>query len=212
MSAAAAALVSRFSGRSGIGFAIIAVHVVLIYGLCMWSPIRQVFNQAPLEASIIDMPNVTEAALPPPPPQIAPVQLPTMDPPVITISDPPPANAITIAKVEEAPPQQTQGAPRVITDVAYLEPPAPKYPPESRRTGEQGLVILKVLINELGRAARIEIERSSGFARLDAAARAAVERAVFRPYVENGVPRMALATIPVDFTWKSRAAARSGRS
>ena len=54
--------------------------------------------------------------------------------------------------------------------------------------------------------ARVDVEQSSGFARLDAAARAAVERALFKPYVENGVPRMALAMIPIEFTWKSRAA------
>jgi protein TonB len=69
-----------------------------------------------------------------------------------------------------------------------------------------------VLINELGRAARIEVERSSGYARLDAAARAAVERALFKPYIEDGAPRMALAMIPIEFTWKSRAANRGGRS
>lgn len=213
MSAAAAGLLQRATSRGGIGVAIIGVHVVLIYGLCVWSPIRAVFNQAPLEANIIDMPTEEVEATPPPPPEVVKVELPTMDPPVISIAEEPPPNAITIVKVEDkAPPQPTQAAPRVVTDVAYLEPPAPKYPPESRRSGEQGLVILRVLINEIGRAARIEIEQSSGFARLDAAARAAVERAVFKPYVENGVPRMALATIPIDFTWKSRSAVRSGRS
>jgi protein TonB len=94
----------------------------------------------------------------------------------------------------------------VVTDVAYVEAPQPRYPPESRRSGEEGLVVLRVLINELGRAARIDIERSSGHQRLDEAARAAVQRALFRPYVENGVARMALATIPIEFTWKSRRA------
>jgi protein TonB len=137
-----------------------------------------------------------------------------MEPPLVVINEAPPPNAITVAKVDEPtpPPPPAQGTPKVITDVAYLEPPAPKYPPDSKRTGEQGLVVLRVLINELGRAARVDVERSSGFARLDAAARMAVERAVFKPYIENGVARTALATIPIDFTWKSRSAARSGSS
>ena len=131
------------------------------------------------------------------------------------IAEEPAPNAITVAKVEQQPapaPQATNAPPREITDIAYLEPPAPKYPPESKRTGEEGLVVLRVVINELGRAAQIDVERSSGFARLDAAARAAVERALFKPYVENGVPRIALARIPVEFNWKSRAANRGGRS
>jgi protein TonB len=211
---AAAALLSRITGRGGIGAAIVAVHVLLIYGLCSWSPIRAVFDQTPLEASIIDMPVAEDSAPPPPPPQVIAVELPTMEPPLVVINEAPPPNAITVAKVDEPtpPPPPAQGTPKVITDVAYLEPPAPKYPPESKRTGEQGLVVLRVLINELGRAARVDVERSSGFARLDAAARMAVERAVFKPYIENGVARTALATIPIDFTWKSRSAARSGSS
>ena len=85
----------------------------------------------------------------------------------------------------------------------------PRYPAESKRSGEEGLVVLRVLINELGRAARVDIERSSGHIRLDEAARSAVQRALFRPYVENGVARMALATIPIEFTWKSRRADKS---
>jgi periplasmic protein TonB len=211
---AAAALLSRASGRGGIGAAIVAVHMLLIYGLCSGSPIRAVFNQAPIEASIIDMPATHESAPAPPEPKVLAVELPTIEPPLVVINEAPAPNAITVAKVDEPtpPPPPAQGAPKVITDVAYLQPPAPKYPPESKRTGEQGLVVLRVLINELGRAARIDIERSSGFARLDAAARTAVEHAVFKPYIENGVARTALATIPIDFTWKSRSAARSGRS
>jgi hypothetical protein len=39
-----------------------------------------------------------------------------------------------------------------------------------------------------------------------------VERALFRPYVENGVARVAMAKIPIEFRWKSRAAQRAGRS
>ena len=214
MSAAATAVLSRASGRGGIGAAIVAVHVVLIYAICSASPIRAVFEQTPIEASIIDTPAPEAEAVPPPPPQIVSVTMPTMDPPLLAITDEPAPNAITVAKVDQpappAPPANT--APREVTDIAYIEAPAPKYPPESKRTGEEGLVVLRVLINELGRAAQIDVERSSGYARLDAAARAAVERALFKPYIENGVPRMALAKIPVEFSWKSRAANRAGRS
>lgn len=210
---AAAAVVSRVSGRGGIGAAIIAAHVLLVYGICNWTPVRQVFEQPPLEASLLDSPAPEPEALPPPPPKIVSVELPTMDPPLITIADEPAPTAITIAKVDQpTPPAPSEAAPRVVTEVAYLQPPAPRYPSESKRSGEEGLVVLRVLINELGRAARIEVERSSGYARLDAAARAAVEHALFKPYIENGAPRMSLAMIPIEFTWKSRAANRSGRS
>jgi protein TonB len=210
---AAAAVLSRASSRGGIGAAIIAVHVLLIYGICNWTPLRQVFDQPPIEANIIDTAPPEAEVLPPPPPAVVRVELPTMEPPLISITEEPPPAAITIVKADmPAPPAPSEAPPRVVTDVAYLQPPAPKYPPESKRSGEEGLVVLRVLINEVGRAARIDVERSSGYARLDAAARAAVEHALFKPYIENGAPRMALAMIPIEFTWKSRAANRSGRS
>jgi protein TonB len=210
-----AAVLSRISGRGGIGAAIVGVHVVLIYALCSWAPIRAALVQAPLEASIIDSPVVAAEEVPPPPPRMEPAQIPEIEPPLISIAEEPAPNAITVAKVEQQPapaPKPANTAPREITDVAYIQPPAPKYPAESKRTGEEGLVILRVLINEAGRAAHIEVEQSSGHPRLDAAARDAVEHALFKPYIENGVPRVALAKIPIEFTWKSRAANRAGRS
>jgi protein TonB len=210
-----AAVLARFSGRGGIGAAIVAAHVVLIYALCSWAPIRAVFEQVPIEATLIDSPVTETEVVPPPPPQFVSANVPIIDPPVITIAEEPAPNAITVAKVEQQPapaPKSANATPREITDIAYIEPPAPKYPPESKRTGEEGLVILRVLINEAGRAAQVDVERSSGFARLDAAARTAVERALFKPYIENGVPRIAMARIPVEFSWKSRAASRAGRS
>lgn len=210
-----AAVLSRVSGRGGIGAAIVGVHVLLIYALCTWAPIRAVFDQVPLEASIIDSPVVADEAVPPPPPQMVSAAIPTIEPPLISIAEEPAPNAITVAQVQQQPapaPQPANATPREITDVAYIEPPAPKYPAESKRTGEEGLVILRVVINEAGRAAQIEIERSSGHARLDAAARVAVEHALFKPYIENGVARVAMAKIPIEFSWKSRAANRAGRS
>jgi protein TonB len=60
--------------------------------------------------------------------------------------------------------------------------------------------MLRVLIDERGNACSIEIESSSGHARLDHAAREAVSRAAFRPYVEDGSPRRALVLIPIEFS------------
>jgi protein TonB len=209
-----ATLISRVSSRGGIGLIIGAAHLLAIWAISTAAPVRAVFDQTPIEASIIEAPVEQTEAPPPPPPQVEPVQLPTMEPPLVTITEEPAPTAITMVKSEDPapPPAPVQGTPHVITDVAYLQPPAPKYPMESQRSGEHGLVVLKVLINELGRAARIDVEKSSGYLRLDQAAKTAVERALFKPYVENGVPRMALAMIPVEFTGKSHSASRSGRS
>jgi TonB family protein len=204
MSGTAAALLSYTSRRGGIWLIIAAVHMVLIYAVTSWSPVVAMLNSTPIEASILEETPRPEVAPPPPAPQIVSLTPPTMDPPLISITEEPPPNAITVAAVESAPRPQPEAAPHVVTDVEYLQAPAPKFPSESKRFGEEGLVVLRVLIDESGRAARIDIEHSSGYARLDAAARAAVERALFQPYVENGVPRKALAMVPIEFTWKSR--------
>jgi outer membrane biosynthesis protein TonB len=46
----------------------------------------------------------------------------------------------------------------------------PKYPAESLRNREQGLVRLKILVSHEGRAKDVVVERSSGYRRLDEAA------------------------------------------
>jgi protein TonB len=210
MSAIATDLYSYVSRRGIVVFVIGAVHVALIYVVTSWAPVQAVLDTKPIEVALVDLPAPAADTPPPPEPQIVPVMTPTIEPPLITLTEEPPQNTITVAVAEAAPPPApAPAAPRVITDVAYVEAPQPRYPPESKRSGEEGLVVLRVLINELGRATRIEIERSSGHLRLDEAARNAVQRALFRPYVENGVARMALATIPIEFSWKSRRADKS---
>jgi protein TonB len=207
---ASSELLSHVSRRGGVWLVIGAVHVALIYVITSWSPVRITFETTPIEARIVEIPEPAPEARPPPTPQLTQPTMPVVEPPVVTINEEPqPTKAITVAVAEQprpAPPVVAPAAPHVVSDVAYIEPPQPRYPPESRRSGEEGLVVLRVLINEIGRAARIDVERSSGHARLDDAARQAVQRALFRPYLENGVPHMALATIPIEFSWKSRRA------
>jgi protein TonB len=83
--------------------------------------------------------------------------------------------------------------------VEYVQPPQPEYPAQSRRLGEQGRVLLRVLVNEQGRAQAVEVQQSSGFARLDAAAREAVLRARFRPHMADGKAVTVYAIVPISF-------------
>jgi protein TonB len=200
-------LLAHATRRGGAWLVIGAVHVALIYVVTSWTPIRAALDATPIQASILEAPTPPSETPPPPMPQLEQPTLPVIEQPLVTINEEPAPNAITVAVVEQPPvPTPVAAAPHVISDVAYIEPPQPKYPPESRRSGEEGLVVLRVLINEIGSVARVDVERSSGHTRLDDAACQAVKRARFRPYVENGVPRMALATIPIEFSWKSRRA------
>jgi len=93
-----------------------------------------------------------------------------------------------------------RSVPKLIETVEYVRQPVPRYPAQSRKLREQGLVMLRVLIDERGVACSIEIESSSGHARLDRAAREAVAQAAFRPYVEDGAPRRAMVLIPIEFS------------
>lgn len=57
----------------------------------------------------------------------------------------------------------------------------PGYPPVSRKLGEQGEAIFVLTINADGTVAAAELEKTSGFERLDTAARAALLAATFAP-------------------------------
>jgi periplasmic protein TonB len=195
-------------GSRGLGVLLIAAgHIALIYAIANLSRVAPMLEAVPILAEILpEIPQNLEAP-PPPEPKFVAMELPAMEPPIVQIAQEAPTRAITMV-VSEKPPV-ADAAPRVVSDVAYLKPPAPRYPTESRRLGEEGMVLLRVVIDESGRANRIEIQRSSGHSRLDDAALEAVRSALFRPYVEDGIARAVLATIPIEFTWKSRRASRS---
>lgn len=107
--------------------------------------------------------------------------------------------AARIAGVGDAVAQDLE-PPRVVAQADYLgQRPMPAYPPQSERRGEQGRVVLRVLISAQGRPVRIDVRTSSGYPRLDQAAVMAVRQAHFRPYQEDGVAYRALVDIPFDF-------------
>ncbi len=90
--------------------------------------------------------------------------------------------------------------PRTVGRVDYLgRRPSPTYPRLSERRGEQGRVVLRVLISPEGRVAQVKVQQSSGYDRLDEAAIEAMRQARFRPYTENGIAYQALVDIPFDF-------------
>jgi len=146
-------------------------------------------------------------------PQIVPVRPMAIEIPPVAIQNES-EDAIKAVVVTEAP-APPEAAPVVaaqtgdagvipsISDVAYVKPPSPHYPPESRRAREEGLVVLRVLIDESGHASTINVYRSSGHPRLDEAARDAVRRAVFKPYFDRGTARAAIAVVPVEFSLHS---------
>jgi len=153
--------------------------------------------EQPAERPNIDHPNLT------------PIHQVLVPAPEVDVAIEPSTAAISATAVEAPPPAPSapsnSGTAMIpeMSQVAYLVQPAPHYPPESRRIHEQGLVMLRVLIDASGHAKTIEIYKSSGHPRLDEAARAAVARAVFKPYMDGGIARAAAAFVPVEFTLRA---------
>jgi protein TonB len=78
--------------------------------------------------------------------------------------------------------------------------PAPVYPSISKRLGETGVVMLRVLISEKGLAEQAQIHKSSGYSNLDEAGRQAALRAVFKPYLEDGKAVPVYVLVPINFS------------
>ncbi|MFZ6771958.1 energy transducer TonB [Undibacterium sp. SXout7W] len=93
--------------------------------------------------------------------------------------------------------------PKLLSAVEYLQTPQAIYPPMSRRMGEEGKVTLRILVNEKGHAEKVDVHLSSGFQRLDEAARSAVQKALFKPYLENGKALAVIATATINFSLDS---------
>ncbi|WP_024537850.1 energy transducer TonB [Comamonas badia] len=149
------------------------------------SPPKAVAPQpAPMPVAIADAAPAPDAPVgviepqPPAPPILAPVAPPPPAPPV------PPAAPAMVAPSSNA---------------SYLNNPPPTYPAVSRRLGEQGLVVLRVLIGTDGLPQQVQVNQSSGFERLDQAAVKTVSRWRFVPGTRNGVPEAMWHLQPINF-------------
>ena len=60
--------------------------------------------------------------------------------------------------------------------------------------------MLRILVNEKGRPEIVEVQKSSGFPRLDEAAKESALGAVFKPYMEDGRPVSVYAIVPINFS------------
>ncbi|HSW17487.1 MAG TPA: energy transducer TonB [Ramlibacter sp.] len=163
-------------------------------------------------------PRPPEPVTPPvkkPPPKPVPKQLPPAPQPVAIAEAPPAPNAptgvvapqppappIAAAVAEPTAPAPAPAPPRVVlpsSDADYLQNPKPVYPPVSKRLGEQGKVIVRVLIGPDGLAQRAELRQSSGFDRLDQSALATVLKWRYVPGKRDGVAEAMWFNVPINF-------------
>jgi protein TonB len=131
------------------------------------------------------------------------------------------------AKQTETPPKQTEtksepqpqsaavapstsggasGTP-IQTDIGKLEvlyqPDADAYYPSfSKRSGEQGTVIVRLIIDQTGNVEDVALLQSSSFPRLDRAASEIGRRYRFKPYLVNGSPQRISTNLLIKFNLK----------
>lgn len=193
---------------------VIAASVVIFHVLVLWAMQNGLLRRAvqhvvPAEilTHIIEIEPPKVAPPPPPPPPKPAVKTPKLPPPPmpVAIPDPvptpraptgviepqPPAPPV-LAPVAPAPAPPAPPAPARLVEITqgeteYIRPPKPVYPTLSKRSGETGVVIIAVYYSTAGHAKRAEVFKSSGFERLDRAAREAVLASQVTPFRRAGV-------------------------
>ena len=144
-------------------------------------------------------------------PVSANARLAPVDSPISSVAATEPTHPAPTAQV--APPAKAQ--PREATDLASLTDQAgrqaarysapglkirpPRYPRKARRLGLEGRVILRVQVDENGKATSVMIAQSSGHDILDRAARKAIGRWRFMPAEQRGRSLASTIEIPVSF-------------
>ena len=193
-----------------VGFAV----VVVLHGLLFWainSGLARKFVKVikgPVEAVLLEE---TKPDIPPPPPPPPPKNLPPPPPayvpPVdVPVSAPSPVNAI--AAVSNTPQPVAPPSPAPVAHVPVSTPAVisasscekPEYPSASKRLEEEGTVQLKFLVGVDGKVIESAVEKSSGFRRLDEAARAGLSKCQFKPGTVDGKPQQSWASMK--YTWR----------
>lgn len=207
-----------------IGLGLVVVLHLLLFWAISSGLARAVVKkiQGPVEAVLLEdaKPDIPPPPPPPPPKNLPPPPPPAYVPPVeVAVAAPAPANAIAAVTATPQPP-----APVVVTAPAPVAPlpPAPPpvkaepvrvaavvnsancekpdYPSASRRLEEEGTVSLRFLVGVDGKVIQAEVEKSSGYKRLDEAARAGLSRCAFKPATVDGKPEQGWATMK--YTWR----------
>ena len=96
----------------------------------------------------------------------------------------------------------------IQTDIGKLvvvyQPDADAYYPSfSKRSGEQGAVVVRLIIDETGSVEDVALLQSSTFPRLDRAATDIGKRYRFKPFVINGSPQRISTNLLIKFNLKN---------
>lgn len=208
----------------GIGIALL-LHVILIYGFTSGLATDLVEKvQKTVNVGIVP------EAPPPPPPPPDPVEIEADSRPKQPQQRAPTKAFVPKAEVENAKPspnaitgvtnEVTEATPAIEKAAAVVPdaPPVqkaepvktvaklmkgcrlPQYPKRSEEKGEEGVVVFRFLVGTDGRVTSAQLVKSSGFDRLDSAAKEAFMQCRFTPGTIDGVAQTSWVKQP--FTWR----------
>jgi protein TonB len=216
---------------AGVGVTVL-LHGLVIAGLLYYQPTRSALEEAmPIMVNLITptlektqqlpqplpvKPRVQRHVAPPaqvvPPPATTPAPSPPAlapSPPAVAVAPAATASApaapasVPAAELAPSPPPVPVAVVPPNFSADYLDNPPPAYPSISRRMGEQGKVVLRVLVSAKGAPDKVELKSSSGSNRLDDTAVETVRHWRFVPARQGEEPVAAWVLVPITFTLKS---------
>ena len=201
----------------------VAVHAVLLGGLLTLNAtlaakkhdrfvafdLASPAPAAPPQQEVSDVPQPQALAVTPTPPRevipvvpITPITIATSA--AAPVVSPPPREPVAAAPAapaaRPAPPSMVSSA---DLGTRMISGRPPRYPLQSRRAREQGVVELMLVLGFDGAVENISISSSSGFERLDEAAMQAVRRWRWEPTLSGGEPVKVRGVVSIPFQLES---------
>lgn len=184
-----------------------AVHAGLL--AVLWWP-QPAAVPAPQVMKVVMVSAASEPAAPPPEPVPTPPQSKPIPRPVLPEPAPPPVSRTVAEPVASTPPPPAAApAPAPVAaepvivppriDASYRGNPEPVYPRMSLRLNEEGTVLLRIFVKADGTVGEVVVLESSGFSRLDQAARSTVKNWKLIPARRGDEPFATWYNLPVPF-------------
>jgi protein TonB len=204
---------------------VLLLHALPALDLLHWSAPPPKLDDTRVMANLVSPDTAGQQAptAPPPKPKQEPKQEPKKKVKEKVSEKPSPTQAqstptpSTQEQKSEAAPQNVAAAPAtsggasgtpIQTDIGKLvvvfQPDADAYYPSfSKRSGEQGTAVVRLIIDETGSVEEVTLLQSSTFPRLDRAASEIGKRYRFKPFVVNGTPQRISTNLLIKFNLKN---------
>ena len=182
---------------------VIGVHIGLFYLFALGLKFVPTIFELPKDMTVVTVPQEPRPVEAVPEPMredalFTRLTIPTQDQPRIVVEESP----RIVGEVIDGPVQPRRTIVPVepqIIQARLLQAPEPPYPLVSRARDEEGTVFVKVLLSPQGRVQAVQLDKTSGFQRLDEAALQAVKHWRFAPATRGGQGVETWVVVPVRF-------------